>query len=220
MLSDYSWRSLFMGVMNSQHLTLEELQAVLPRLKAKPQEAQQYLEPLNRALERFEINTSRRQAAFLAQIGHESGDLRYWQELWGPTAQQKRYEPPGTLATRLGNTERGDGKRFRGRGPIQLTGRANYRSFGELLGANFEASPDLVATPEWGFLVAGQFWHEMGGNGLADETEGNGIEVFAQITRRINGGLTGLDDRMRRWQLAKRVLQVDDKLEETWILEK
>lgn len=199
-----------MDTMNLRHLTLEELQAVLPRLKAKPQELQQYLEPLNSALERFEINTSRRQAAFLAQIGHESGDLRYWEELWGPTSQQKRYEPPSALATRLGNTQPGDGKRFRGRGPIQLTGRANYRKYGEMLGADFEANPQLVATPEWGFLVAGQFWNEIDGNGLADQTaEGNGIEVFAQLTRRINGGLTGLNDRMQRWQHAKRVLQVD-----------
>lgn len=92
-----------------------------------------------------------------------------------------------------------------------MTGRANYREYGELLGMDFEANPELVATPEWGFLVAGQFWWEIGGNGLADQTaRGNGIEVFAQLTRRINGGLTGLDDRMRRWQLAKRVLKVDE----------
>lgn len=194
-----------------EHLTLEQLQSTLPRLKTKLQEAQQYLKPLNAALERFEINTRWRQAAFLAQIGHESGDLKYWKEIWGPTSQQKRYEPPSTLATRLGNTQPGDGKRFRGRGPIQLTGRANYREYGELLGMDFEANPELVATPEWGFLVAGQFWWEIGGNGLADQTaRGNGIEVFARLTRRINGGLTGLDDRMRRWQLAKRVLKVDE----------
>lgn len=194
----------------TEYLTLDQLRSALPRLKAKPQEAQQYLEPLNSALERFEINTSRRQAAFLAQIGHESSDLRYWEELWGPTPQQKRYELPSALATQLGNTQPGDGKRFRGRGPIQLTGRANYRKYGELLGANFEENPQLVATPEWGFLVAGQFWNEIDGNGLADQTaEGNGIEVFAQLTRRINGGLTGLNDRMQRWQHAKRVLQVD-----------
>lgn len=195
----------------AEYLTLDQLRSALPRLKAKPQEAQQYLEPLNAALKRFEINTPARQAAFLAQIGHESGDLKYWKEIWGPTPQQKRYEPPSALATRLGNTQPGDGYRFRGRGPIQLTGRANYRQYGELLGADFEASPELVATPEWGFLVAGQFWYEIGGNGLADQAaQGNGIEVFAQLTRRINGGLTGLDDRMRRWQLAKRVLQVDE----------
>jgi len=186
-------------------LTLDRLQRALPRLKREPDEAESYVDPLNLALEQFEINTPVRVACFLAQIGHESGDLKYWEEIWGPTSQQKKYEPPSGLAERLGNTEPGDGKRFKGRGPIQLTGRANYRKYGELLGVNFEDDPGLVARPRWGFLVAGLFWQENDCNELADATLDGGMDAFAKLTRRINGGLTGLSDRLKRWELAKQV---------------
>lgn len=194
-----------------RYLSLKELQDAMPRLKSRPNEAQSYIAPLNAALEQFEIHTDARIAAFLAQIAHESDDLKYWQELWGPTRQQRRYEAPSDLAKRLGNTQSGDGKRFRGRGPIQLTGRSNYRRYGERLGLELEANPDQAATSEVGFLIAGLYWQENGCNALADKTiNGNGLEAFADITRRINGGLTGLDDRLKRWERAKRALQVSN----------
>ena len=196
--------------MSQHYLTVEELQAVMPRLKPRPNKAQSYIAPLNAALERFGINTDRRMAAFLAQVAHESFDLKFWHELWGPTDQQKKYEPPSPVATRLGNTEKGDGERFKGRGPIQLTGRANYRRYGRELGLDLEAHPDLVATPDVGFLVAGLFWKEAGCNALADEmvTSGEALERFADITRKINGGLTGLNDRVKRWRHIKKILEV------------
>jgi predicted chitinase len=84
----------------------------------------------------FAIDAPPRAAAFLAQLAHESGQLRFMEEIWGPTGQQLRYEPASSLATSLGNTQAGDGKRFKGRGPIQITGRANYQRFGTLLGAD------------------------------------------------------------------------------------
>ncbi len=194
----------------SRYLTVEDLQLVMPRLKPRPNEAQSYVAPLNAALERFEINTNLRMAAFLAQIAHESYDLKFWKEVWGPTPAQKRYEPPSDLATRLGNTEPGDGERYKGRGPIQLTGRANYRAFGESLGFGLEQRPQLVETPEVGFLVAGQYWQQKGCNALADAmaTPGAALEQFAAITRKVNGGLNGIDDRVRRWTHIKNVLNV------------
>lgn len=189
-------------------LTLDQLQAAMPRLRRAPDEAERYLDPLNRAMDGFEIYTPVRAAAFLAQIGHESGDLLYWEELWGPTLQQKKYDPPFGLAQRLGNTQPGDGRRYRGRGPIQLTGRANYRKYGDKLNVDFEDDPGLVAKPQWGFQVAGLFWVENGCNELADATVADGLAAFEKITRAINGGLTGLDDRVKRWHLAKRVLKI------------
>ena len=88
--------------------------------------AADWLDPINAALDAFGIDTPVRVAAFLAQIGHESGYLQWTRELWGPTEQQLRYEPPSTLARELGNTFPGDGRLYRGAGLIETTGRANF----------------------------------------------------------------------------------------------
>ena len=90
------------------------------------------------------------------------------EEIWGPTPAQCRYEPPTRLAAGLGNTEPGDGKRFKGRGPIQLTGRANYRVFGNALGLDLVGNPALAATKEVAFRIAGLYWRSGGLNALAD----------------------------------------------------
>jgi predicted chitinase len=158
------------------------------------------LDPLNAAIEAYEINTPLRAAAFIAQIGHESGELHYMEEIWGPTAAQKRYEPPSKLATRLGNSEAGDGRRFKGRGPIQITGRANYRRYGELLGIDLVANPERAAEPETGFRIAGLFWTANGLNELAD------VSDFQGITQRINGGQNGAAEREAFYDRAKVVL--------------
>ncbi len=157
---------------------------------------------ITRAMVEFDINTPQRQAAWFAQIGHESGGLRYVQEIWGPTEAQVRYEPPSSLAERLGNTMQGDGYKFRGRGPIQITGRYNYRTYGEVLGLNLEAYPELLEQPEHASRAAAAFWRENGCNELAD------IDYFTKLTKRINGGTNGLADRKRRWEIAKNVLGI------------
>src|SRR5918993_3405914 len=127
-------------------ITEDQLRRIMPGANAA--RVTQYFPHLQATMDEFEINTPARTAAFLAQLAHESGQLRFMEEIWGPTAAQRRYEPPSTLATTLGNTEAGDGKRFKGRGPIQLTGRANYRRYGSLLGVDLESDPPLAARPE------------------------------------------------------------------------
>jgi predicted chitinase len=179
-------------------LTDSDLQQIMPRL---PQAKRQlYLPFMNKVMEIYEIDTPLRASAFLAQIAHESGELKFMEEIWGPTAQQKKYEPPSDLASRLGNTQTGDGFRYRGRGPIQITGRANYKKYGDLLGVDLIGNPDLAATPQFAFSTAGLYWKLNGLNELAD------VQDFEAITKRINGGLNGLAERERYYEIAKNML--------------
>jgi putative chitinase len=174
------------------------LAKIMPNLGAAKRG--QYLPHLQRAMEEFQINTALRAAAFLAQIAHESGEFRWMEEIWGPTAAQRRYEPVTKKSQELGNTQPGDGKRFKGRGPIQLTGRSNYKTYGDILGVDLIADPPSAATPEVGFRTAGLYWKKNGLNELADK------EFFKTITIRINGGTNGLEDRTRYYVRAKAVL--------------
>jgi predicted chitinase len=179
-------------------LTDTQLQRIMPSLTSAKRAL--VLPHLNRAMQAHGVDTLLRIAAFVAQLAHESGEFRWMEELWGPTAAQRRYEPPGTLAQRLGNTEVGDGRRFKGRGPIQITGRFNYRKYGELLGLDLLAEPERAATPEIGFTTAGLYWQSNGLNELADQRE------FVAITRRINGGSNGLAERQAYYERAQEVL--------------
>lgn len=151
---------------------------------------------LNTAMGRYGIVGKLRVAAFIAQVGHESGQLRYVREIWGPTAQQLGYEGRADL----GNTVKGDGSKFRGRGLIQITGRANYAACGEALGLDLTNKPELLEQPQHAAMSAAWFWSTRGLNTLADQKD------FAKITRRINGGLTGQDDRLALYDRALKVL--------------
>jgi predicted chitinase len=184
-------------------ITDEQLGAIMPALPAVRRGT--LLPVLQAAAAEFAITTPARIAAFLAQLAHESGQFRFMEELWGPTEAQRRYEPAGTLATRLGNTDPGDGKRFKGRGPIQITGRANYQRYGHLLGVDLIADPGRAAAPDLAFRIAGLFWSRNGLNELADRPS---TESFEQITRRINGGLNGFEDRKAFYTVACQVLGV------------
>lgn len=157
--------------------------------------ARSWIPYLQKAFELAEINTPRRACCFLAQIGHESGSLRFVKEIWGPTKQQLRYEGT-TLAKRLGNNIPGDGKRYMGRGLLQVTGRHNYRmitqKFRKIYGdsvPDFEADPVQLQTKYWAALSAALFWKEHKLNRWADNGD------FAELTRRINGGYNGLAHR-------------------------
>ena len=153
------------------------------------------------------IDRPAREAAFLAQVAHESGQFQFMEEIWGLTDAQRRYEPQSTLATSLGNTQPGDGKRFKGRGPIQITGRANYRRFGDLLGVDLVSDPGHAALPDLAFRIAGLFWLKKGLNEKADLAT---ADAFREITKRINGGLNGIKDRERFYAVARTVLGVTD----------
>jgi len=143
-------------------LTTDQLQSIMPRLSAT--RTSELLPFLTSAMAEFAIEAPARAAAFLAQLAHESGQFRFMEEIWGPTDAQKRYEPVTTLSAALGNSEVGDGKRFKGRGPIQLTGRANYQRFGDLLDVDLVAEPPRAARRDVAFRVAGLFWSSKGLN--------------------------------------------------------
>ena len=184
-------------------LTETQLRQIMPNLPAA--KASLLLPHLTRAMADYGINTMRRAAAFLAQLAHESGEFRWMEEIWGPTAAQRRYEPLSDLATRLGNTAAGDGRRFKGRGPIQLTGRANYAEYGRALGREAELleHPERVADEiELCIDVAAWFWSRNELNALAEKDDLTGI------TRRINGGLNGLEDRRRLLKRSKALLGI------------
>src|SRR5262249_25024993 len=111
-------------------LTAEQLKSIMPRLSdSRNSEFRPFL---TAAMAEFAIEAAARAAAFLAQLAHESGQFQFMEEIWGPTDAQRGYEPVTKLSQALGNTDVGDGKRFKGRGPIQLTGRANYHPYGDL----------------------------------------------------------------------------------------
>jgi predicted chitinase len=184
-------------------LTAEQLQSIMP---ATPAAKRATLLPfLQAAMAEFAIEAPARAAAFLAQLAHESGQFQFMEEIWGPTPAQRRYEPVTTLATDLGNSQVGDGKRFKGRGPIQITGRANYRRFGDLLGTDLVSEPEIAARPALAFRIAGLYWSKKGLNELADRVTS---EAFREITRRINGGFNGLPDRQKFYAVARTVLGV------------
>lgn len=174
-------------------MTIETLRKCLPY--ASNANIQKFGVKLIEAMEKFEINTPRRQAAFLAQIAHESGSLHYVEEL----ASGEAYEGRGDL----GNTEPGDGKRFKGRGLIQLTGRFNYKLISDELNYDFIKNPEDLEKPGPATYSAAWFWWFHRLNGLAD------LDAFEKITKRINGGLTHFEDRLKHWETAKNALGVD-----------
>ena len=182
-------------------ITLPQLLQILPGARLG---AGSFLPALNMAMSRFEIGQPKRIAAFLAQVGHESGELRYVREL-GSDEYMSKYDT-GALAARLGNTPEadGDGQKYRGRGLIQITGRRNYLSCSQALFGDDRLlrEPTLLEQPQWAAESAAWFWQRNGLNELADKDQ------FTAITRRINGGLNGLEDRLRLWARAKAVLCV------------
>ena len=180
-------------------ITESNLIDIMPNARAQ---AGVFVSVLNTAMARRNISTPKRIAAFLAQVGHESGQLRYVREL-GNNQYLSKYDT-GTLALRLGNTPEadGDGQKYRGRGLIQITGRSNYRqcSVGLFGDERLLSLPELLEQPQWAAESAAWFWEQKGLNALADRDE------FNTITRRINGGLNGLQDRLEIWARARAVL--------------
>ena len=170
-------------------VTLVQLLAIMPLARTR---AAAFLAPLNATMLEFGITTLARQASFLSQVGHESGQLRYVHELASGQAYEGRAD--------LGNTQRGDGVRFRGRGLLQVTGRANYAACGKALGMDLLAKPELLEQAVNACRSAGWFWQTRGLNALADAGDQE------RVTRRINGGVNGLAERLALYQKARKVL--------------
>ena len=181
----------------------------------------EWAEPLNETFEKYEINTPNRQACFIGQCMHESGgfkllkeNLNYsakglvatWPSRFANLEYAAEYErKPEKIANkvysgRMGNTEEGDGAKYIGRGLIQLTGKDNYKAVTEALGTDLVANPQLLEQPRYAALSAGWFWNKKGLNALADA---NDIET---MTKRINGGLIGLDDRKAKIAMVSNYL--------------
>jgi putative chitinase len=146
--------------------------------------------PLTNAMLEFRIASLEDKAAFLAQVAHESGSLVYMREIADGSAYEGRKD--------LGNTEPGDGKRFPGRGPIQITGRTNYLHCGKALGLDLIAHPELLEQPTHGCRGSAWFWQSRGLSALAER------QAFGTITKRINGGFNGIDDRLVHWLRARK----------------
>lgn len=127
------------------------------------------------------MDSEQRLAHFMAQLAHESGSFRYMEEIASGQAYEGRHN--------LGNTQPGDGVRYKGRGPIQITGRANYRRYGRKIGIDLERHPEIAAVPSIGLHLALEYWKVVGLNTHADADD------VRSITRLINGGLNGFEDR-------------------------
>ncbi len=166
------------------------LQEIMPN--ASSENIEKYAEHLHSAMRDYGITTPARQQAFLAQLAQESGQFLYKEEL----ASGQKYEGRGDL----GNTQSGDGVRYKGRGLIQITGRANYREAGQTLGVDLENYPERAAEPELAARVAAWYWQSRGLNELADQGD------FREITRRINGGDNGYEDRLAFYERAQSVI--------------
>lgn len=180
-------------------ITEEQLRQIMPLAGSR---ARAYIGSLNSTIAYYGINTAQRVSAFLAQVGHESGQLKYPREL-GSDAYLSKYDT-GPLAKRLGNTPEkdGDGQKYRGRGLIQITGRANYLAcslalFGD---QRLLTEPELLEQPHWAAMSAGWYWSTHRLNELADAGD------FKAITRKINGGLNGQDERQALYDSAQQVL--------------
>lgn len=178
-------------------ITLEQFKACMPFASAK--NITLFLDPLNKTMDKYQINTPRRAAAFLAQLAHESGSLQYVKEL----ASGAAYDT-GKLAAALGNTPEadGDGEKYKGRGLIQITGHTNYQKLSEALSQDFINNPTLLEQPMNAALSAGWFWNSRALNTFADRDD------FLTITKKINGGTNGWADRVQHWNRCMKALGV------------
>lgn len=177
-------------------ITQEQLQDIIRPVNLGDDKVAQITDSLNQTFDKYDINSSLRMCHFLAQILHESGTFRYTSEIWGPTATQSGYEGRRDL----GNDSPGDGFKYRGRGWIQLTGKANYQVASAQLGQDFVNNPDLLAQYPWAAIIAGWYWDKHNLNSLADNDD------ILDITKRINGGTNGLPDRQTWLARAKGVI--------------
>lgn len=186
------------------NLTQGRLSVIMPRLT--PSRAIDYYPHLVAAMTEFEINTVARVSAFVAQLAHESGEFKWMEELASGAAYDHREDLGNTrpeairIAKEHGFTP---GVFWKGHGPLQVTGYDNHREMSMALGIDCVNDPRLLTLPKHGFRAAGVFWVRRGLNELADRGE------FRDITRKVNGGVNGLANRVEYWFRALKVLGVD-----------
>lgn len=171
-------------------ITIDDLRAICPL--AREDRLQLFVTPLNAAMQEFDINTPEREAMFIAQVAHESGGFHYVKELASGANYEGRED--------LGNTEQGDGIRYKGRGLIQITGRANYITCADALAIDCIEQPEILERPDLAARSAAWFWQTRGLNELADKGD------FLRITKRINGGTNGYADRQAYLARAQQVI--------------
>lgn len=174
-------------------ITTDQLASIYKISKDK---VEKFIDFLNLYMNEYGINNTARICMFLAQIGHESGRLRYVEEIASGAAYEGRKD--------LGNTQPGDGKRFKGRGLIQITGRSNYQQISNDWGIDFISKPELLATPEYAVKSACWWWANRKLNTIADN---NDEASFKKITKIINGGYNGYDDRLTIWKSSKNIIK-------------
>lgn len=176
-------------------ITLQQMAAIMPNAGAR---LNTFYKPLLEAMARYGVDTKLEYAAFLATIAEESGELRWVKEIWGPTKQQLKYEGRHDL----GNSQPGDGKKFCGRGLIQVTGRNNYAAVGKALKLDLLNKPELLELPKHACDSAAYFWwaHE-----LDDEAA---RKDFRRVTKVVNGGLTNWEKREAYYLRACKILGV------------
>ena len=154
-----------------------------------------FIAPLNKGFLEYKIDTPAKISAFLAQIGHESGQLRWLEEFASGAAYEGRVKS-------LGNTQIGDGRKYKGRGLMMTTGRANYTRLSKWSGIDFVNNPEWLSLPKYAALSAFYFWDSNNLNRYATHSK----DDFETLTKRINGGLNGYKDRLEIWERAKKVL--------------
>ena len=167
-------------------ITLQQLQSIYREAPAS--RLINFLEPINLVLQKYDLSTPERQRMFLAQIGHESGQLRYTEELASGKAYEGRKD--------LGNTQTGDGVKYKGRGLIQITGKTNYALCSLALELPLLEKPELLEQLPYSVLCAGWFWSNNNLNSYCDKGD------FYGLTRKINGGLNGIEDRVLLYKRA------------------
>ena len=179
-------------------ITAEQLKKISPGSPVTV--CEQFVPHINNYCPKYGIDTAIELASFLSQVLHESGGFKWMHEIWGPTETQKRYEGRKDL----GNIVPGDGKKFMGRGPLQITGRANYsRMSKDMFGDNrLLETPELLAAPEYGIWSACIYW---GWRKMDLVDDDNSID---KETKLVNGGYNGLADRKQYFERAKEVLGV------------
>lgn len=181
-------------------LTLDQLNKIFPS-GAKAGRNEKYIQPLNDLFEKQSINTVNRIAGFLSQIGVESEEFLYVRELGNTAYFNKydiRYNP--TKAKELGNTNPGDGAKYKGRGLIQVTGKANYTACGKALGLDLVNHPELLEEPKYAVDSAGWYWNTRNINAACDAND------IIRVTKLVNGGTMHLDKRTAYYNKAKTVL--------------